>query len=92
MSCRVVGMEIEVAAMATLLADAHRSGARVLYVKFVETSANAVCADFLGRCGFVKCGEQWSRSVDPRLAVPAHLNVVSRREVPSRRTPSSMRS
>ena len=74
MSCRVVGMDIEIAAVAGVLQAMTARGTREIRASLVHTSANLLCRDLWERCGFSRAGaEQHQRSADPPLAVPAHI-------------------
>jgi FkbH-like protein len=74
MSCRVVGMDVEIAAVAGVLQAIEARGARDMRASLVPTSANLLCRDLWERCGFLPAGaEQHQRSADPPLAPPAHI-------------------
>jgi FkbH-like protein len=74
MSCRVVGMDVEIAAVAGVLQAMAERGMRDIRASLVHTSANLLCRDLWERCGFLAAGaEQYQRSADPPLAPPAHI-------------------
>ena len=74
MSCRVVGMDVEIAAVAGVLQAMTARGAREIHASLVHTSANLLCRDLWERCGFLPAGaEQYQRIADPPLAAPAHI-------------------
>jgi len=74
MSCRVVGMDVEIAAVAGVLQAIAARGASEIRASLVPTSANLLCRDLWERCGFLPTGaEQHQRSADPPLAPPAHI-------------------
>ena len=74
MSCRVVGMDVEVAAVTGVLRAIAAGGAAEYRATLVPTSANLLCRDLWERCGFAATGpEQYRRSPDPPLAVPSHI-------------------
>jgi FkbH-like protein len=72
MSCRVVGMDVELAAVAGVLQAVQ--GAAGYGASLVHTPANLLCRDLWERCGFVATGaDHYRRHADPPLAVPAHI-------------------
>ena len=74
MSCRVVGMDVEIAAVAGVLQAIAARGPGEIRASLVPTSANLLCRDLWERCGFLPTGaEQHQRSADPPLAPPAHI-------------------
>ena len=74
MSCRVVGMDVEIAAVAGVLQAMAARGASEIRASLVPTSANLLCRDLWERCGFLPAGaEQHQRSPDPPLAPPPHI-------------------
>ncbi|MCF4129211.1 HAD-IIIC family phosphatase [Methylobacterium sp. SyP6R] len=59
MSCRVLGMEIETAVMAHIVAVLRRDrGASTIEGQIVETNSNTPCRDVFKRCQFVEAGSQ----------------------------------
>jgi predicted enzyme involved in methoxymalonyl-ACP biosynthesis len=74
MSCRVVGMDVEIAAAAGVLQAIAVGGASDIGASLVHTQANLLCRDLWERCGFAAAGpEQYRRSPDPPLVVPSHI-------------------
>ena len=74
MSCRVVGMDVEIAAVAGVLQALAARGAVTYRAALVHTSANLLCRDLWERCGFLAAGaEHYDRAADPPLTVPAHI-------------------
>jgi FkbH-like protein len=74
MSCRVVGMDVEIAAVAGVLQAMAARGASEIRAPLVPTSANLLCRDLWKRCGFFAAdAEQYQRSADLPLAPPAHI-------------------
>jgi FkbH-like protein len=74
MSCRVVGMDVEIAAVAGVLQTMAAGAASDIGASLVHTQANLLCRDLWERCGFAAVGpEQYRRSPDPPLVVPAHI-------------------
>jgi FkbH-like protein len=73
MSCRVAGMDVEVGAVAQVLK--HMKGERCS-AALIDTELNLLCRDLYPRCGFEKKGEDWERSLQPRLEMPEHIELV----------------
>jgi len=74
MSCRVVGMDVEIAAVAGVLQAIRTPGVVEIGAGLVETPANLLCRDLWVRCGFVSASpEHYRRSASPPLATPAHI-------------------
>ncbi|MBV9587403.1 MAG: HAD-IIIC family phosphatase [Alphaproteobacteria bacterium] len=74
MSCRVVGMDVEIAAVAGVLRALAAHGAAHCSAALVHTSANLLCRDLWERCGFAAAGaEHYERAAEPALAVPGHI-------------------
>jgi FkbH-like protein len=73
MSCRVAGMDIEIAAMSGVIAAL--PGA--LTARVVETDANAMARDLFQRCGFSSMGNGvWAKAAGQPLPAPAHIELV----------------
>lgn len=71
MSCRVLGMEIETAAMAHIVATLRRDrGASTIEGHIVETEANMPCRDLFKRSQFAEVGHQRLHYVLKPDAVP----------------------
>jgi len=74
MSCRVVGMDVEIAAVAGVLQAMTAHGATGHRASLIHTNANLLCRDLWERCGFSQAdAEQYRRDAEPALAVPAHI-------------------
>jgi FkbH-like protein len=77
MSCRVVGLDVEIAAVAEVLRRLRGRGAAAIETRLVETDANLLCRTLFERCGFtVDENGAWVNAPDARPAVPAHVNLV----------------
>jgi FkbH-like protein len=74
MSCRVVGLGIEVAVIAAL---AERFAGDVT-AALMETDANFLCRDLYVRCGFVAEGGGWRASRPSIVGRPPHIRTVER--------------
>jgi len=76
MSCRVVGMDAEIAAVAGVLQALATHGVTEYAAALTHTSANLLCRDLWERCGFVQAGaERYRRAAGVPLAVPAHIEL-----------------
>ena len=77
MSCRVAGLDVEVAAVAELLRLWREAGVAAVRASLVETPLNLLCRDLYERCGFAETGGEWRREALPPLAPPPHVVIVS---------------
>jgi hypothetical protein len=76
MSCRVVGMDLELAAVSGVLAGIAATGHRLARSSLVETSANLLCRDLWPRCGFDAAGDgRFIRDSVATLPVPPHISM-----------------
>jgi FkbH-like protein len=76
MSCRVVGLDVEIATIGhalRLMADAGEVQARA---DLVETDANLLSRDLWPRSGFAPDGAGWTRPLHEALPLPAHVTLV----------------
>ncbi len=73
MSCRVVGLGVEVAAVGAIAGTI----AGPITAGFLKTDANHLCRDLFARCGFVADGDAWS--LPPGAEVPrlAHIRDIA---------------
>ena len=74
MSCRVVGLDVEIAVLAFILRalfDGQEVNARI-----IETDANFLCRDLYQRCGFTKINTHWSA---PAHSFPFSFHSATRR-------------
>jgi FkbH-like protein len=76
MSCRVIGMDVELAAVSGVLSAMAARGHKRAVTSLVETPANLPCRDLWSHCGFV-AGRRglFIRKPIGTLAVPAHIEV-----------------
>jgi FkbH-like protein len=73
MSCRVVGMDVEIAAVGGALQALAARGIAEYGATLIRTPANLLCRDLWERCGFVAAGpDRYRRDADP-FAMPAHI-------------------
>jgi FkbH-like protein len=76
MSCRVVGMDVEIAVLAELLKLQAENGGGPSIAVLRETELNLLCRDLYERCGFErKDGDTWAQPAASLLAVPSHAHV-----------------
>jgi FkbH-like protein len=80
MSCRVVGMGVELAALATIFAiiRARNSDAEPITAALEQTPANTLAQDLWSRCGFKELAGLWQSVPGEMLACPAHVHIASR--------------
>ncbi len=72
MSCRVIGLDVEVAAIGELVAHAGPPVSAVI----IETDANFLCRDLFARCGFLATDGGWvANQAVPR---PGHVRTITR--------------
>jgi FkbH-like protein len=78
MSCRVVGMGVELAALATIfdIVRARHPGAEPITASLEHTPANTLAQDLWSRCGFKEHAGLWQSGDLP--ACPAHVQITSR--------------
>ena len=76
MSCRVVGMDVEIAAVSGVLQALAGRGIVEYGATLEVTPANLLCRDLWERCGFAAAGEgRYRRAGNPPLATPAHIEL-----------------
>ena len=78
MSCRVAGLDVEIAAMAEILRILHKDRHTAVSATLVETELNLLCRDLYQRCGFSNNGGLWRRPLLPALERPAHVKIVGK--------------
>jgi FkbH-like protein len=75
MSCRVVGMEVEIAALSEILRAIYEGGFGSARASLEETDMNLLCRDLYERCGFNRREDQWIRPLIPFLERPSHIRI-----------------
>jgi FkbH-like protein len=74
MSCRVVGLDVEIAALAEVLRRLRANGAAAVTARLVETDSNLLCRTLFARCGFTAGGHGvWTSEPEIAPSVPAHV-------------------
>jgi FkbH-like protein len=88
MSCRVVGMELELAVVAAILEDLRdREFFGAATASFVDTDTNLLCRDLYERCGFVEVTKgYWHQQLNSALPLvkPVHIDFQHRDLDPAR--------
>lgn len=77
MSCRVLGMDVEIGALSILnniMLEAADAPVKVT-AAFTETPANFPCRDLYERAGYAKDAEGWSKTMSEPSAIPPQLNI-----------------
>jgi FkbH-like protein len=78
MSCRVVGMEVEIAALSQIISVQRSHGADSVEAALHDTELNLLCRDLYQRCGFSEASPgKWTRWVDPLLPLPSHIEIAA---------------
>jgi FkbH-like protein len=77
MSCRVVGMDVEIAAVGGVLQALAARGIAEYGATLTPTQANLLCRDLWERCGFAAVGpDRYRRGAEP-FAMPTHITLRS---------------
>lgn len=80
MSCRVLGLDVELAAMRQLAEFLAGGGATTISGRITPTDANFLARDLFERCGFSIGDDAWHRTIDlAAWASPAHITVTAAR-------------
>lgn len=77
MSCRVIGLDVEIAVLNKLTNYLQNKGYQYVSVNFKKTKSNLLCQKFLMRCGFVKIKEGYKLKVKKILSIPEHITVIN---------------
>jgi FkbH-like protein len=76
MSCRVLGMDVEIAALAQVMKLQGGLGPAEFGAPLIPTEANGPCRDLYARAGFQQSGvNRWTRMLPPGLQVPSHITL-----------------
>jgi FkbH-like protein len=77
MSCRVVGLDVELAAISILARQASGSqGGRVRAI-VRDTDANLLSRDLWQRCGFERQEDYWTADPSGIVEIPSHIQIVA---------------
>src|ERR1700719_3254304 len=77
MSCRVIGLGVEEAAIAEISREITKGGAAQIQASYIPSKANYLCKDLFEKTGFRHEGDVWVRPAEPCATVPAHIRVKS---------------
>jgi FkbH-like protein len=75
MSCRILGFEIEVAVMGTIVSKLREDGALTIQAHLVDTDVNLPCRDLFAKCGFVQTADAWVLPHGVQVSLPAHVRM-----------------
>jgi FkbH-like protein len=75
LSCRVIGLDVEIAAVGEICARLRDKGASAVKAAFVETSANGVCRNLFADCGFDRLDQLWVLAAGQACKLPAHIEL-----------------
>lgn len=76
MSCRVVGLDVELAVISEIAGELHEGGMPLVTARITETEANAPCRDLFARSGFTQNSQgSWSKSLTEPTPLPAHVKL-----------------
>ena len=76
MSCRVLGLDVEIAAVAGIARRILRGEQHELIGQLIATDANTPCRDFFKRCGFENDAGRWIKRTGVVMEEPRHVAVV----------------
>jgi FkbH-like protein len=77
MSCRVMGLEAELAAVAHLVAAFRMLGRAQIAARMIETARNLPCRTIYERCGFHLTDSGWQRETAQPPPIPAHITLIA---------------
>jgi FkbH-like protein len=77
MSCRVMGLEIEIAATADVISIMRARGVKEIYGCLVETDRNLPCRDIFSRLGFEFDDGTWVYRFHRPLDKPLHVMAIT---------------
>jgi FkbH-like protein len=75
MSCRVMSLEAEIAAIAHVSETFRRRGLNTIFAAMVFTDKNLPCRDVYSRCGFAEVDGRWQMDLAQTLRMPAHITL-----------------
>jgi FkbH-like protein len=76
MSCRVIGLGVEHAAMRELVAELRGTRAAPISATLTQTGLNMPCQNFFQDAGFTQTGTGWQLAADSQPRAAAHVEVV----------------
>jgi FkbH-like protein len=81
MSCRILGLEAEIAAIAHIVKLECARGRDTIFGAMLETDRNLPCRDLYSRCGFEPVEGGWRRDLLSGIEIPKHINFISHEPV-----------
>lgn len=75
MSCRVIGLGVELAALSTIESDMRSSTQGEITALEFETAANTLSRDLYKRAGYAKLGSEWKKRKGSPVSRPAHVTL-----------------
>ncbi|MEY1592282.1 HAD-IIIC family phosphatase [Burkholderia sp. Bmkn7] len=77
MSCRVIGLDVEIAAMHAIANSIQKAGHVEIIGEIAETEANFLCRDLFERCGFEPYDGRWRRLLPAQdWVAPPHVKTI----------------
>lgn len=83
MSCRILGLDIEIAVMEQVVEWARARGPGDVKGVLVSTDANFPCRDLFQKCGFMSDGLSWVLSATATLPKAPHVSITSPERTPT---------
>jgi len=74
MSCRVIGLDVEIAALSTIEELVRQKGFSTLTAVFAPTDRNILAASLYERAGFSHVDGVWSKDISIRSPLPTHIS------------------
>jgi FkbH-like protein len=75
MSCRVVGLDVELAAINSIVGILKDEGLTNVTAIAVDTNANLLSRDLYARCGFSRVDRVWMRTIGEPNEIPEHIKL-----------------
>jgi predicted enzyme involved in methoxymalonyl-ACP biosynthesis len=75
MSCRVIGLEVELAALGVIENLARENGEDVLQSQMIDTDRNTLSRDLFERAGYIKIDNRWCKDLSQNTRLPSHITV-----------------
>jgi len=76
MSCRVIGLDVELAALRMIEAVEREGGGTAMQSRMIDTERNTLSRDLFARAGYAKIDDAWRRSLAELLPVPEHIAAI----------------
>jgi FkbH-like protein len=75
MSCRVMGLEVEIAAVAAVTNIIRRNNYDVISATMVHTDKNSPCRNIYSLCGYTPANGEWRFEPDSEPKLPSHIKL-----------------